>query len=236
MPETPAPIWTDRKWLDGGDGEKFPTPCAASARASRSPKDRRCVTSSCASPPRTARLGFTWTGGSCSRRSALDSSRPSISPVCCPRDRTWSPSRSMPDAGPQARRAVQAPDAGRARSSRRQSTANPSSSRWARRHARRRSRSDAGQLDGQGLRRREVVVGEGARARRRAGRVRTDDAARRPTLRTSFTVDRPVRRALIHGSALGDYELHLNGARSATTSSRPATPTTTRRSTTTPTT
>jgi alpha-L-rhamnosidase len=32
-------------------------------------------------------------------------------------------------------------------------------------------------------------------------------------VRTSFTVDRPLRRALIHGSALGDYELHLNGAR-----------------------
>ena len=31
--------------------------------------------------------------------------------------------------------------------------------------------------------------------------------------RTSFTVDRPLRRALIHGSALGDYELHVNGAR-----------------------
>jgi alpha-L-rhamnosidase len=32
-------------------------------------------------------------------------------------------------------------------------------------------------------------------------------------VRTTFSVDRPVRRALVHGSALGDYELHLNGAR-----------------------
>ena len=31
--------------------------------------------------------------------------------------------------------------------------------------------------------------------------------------RTTFTVDRPVRRALLHGSAMGDYELHLNGER-----------------------
>ena len=32
-------------------------------------------------------------------------------------------------------------------------------------------------------------------------------------VRASFTVERPVRRALLHGSAFGDYELHLNGAR-----------------------
>jgi alpha-L-rhamnosidase len=32
-------------------------------------------------------------------------------------------------------------------------------------------------------------------------------------VRTSFDVERPLRRALLHGSALGDYELHLNGAK-----------------------
>jgi alpha-L-rhamnosidase len=32
-------------------------------------------------------------------------------------------------------------------------------------------------------------------------------------VRTSFQIDRPVRRALIHGTALGEYELHLNGTR-----------------------
>ncbi len=41
----------------------------------------------------------------------------------------------------------------------------------------------------------------------------TDYIAPPPFLRKAFTVSKPVRRATIYGTALGIYELHLNGAR-----------------------
>ena len=41
----------------------------------------------------------------------------------------------------------------------------------------------------------------------------TDYLSPAPFLRKTFTVSKPVRRATIYSTALGVYELHLNGAR-----------------------
>ena len=43
-------------------------------------------------------------------------------------------------------------------------------------------------------------------------------------LRTTFRVDRPVRRAILYTTALGIFDAHLNGRGSATTISTPAGP------------
>ena len=40
LPETPAPIWTDRKWLDGGDQEKFPDAVRGFRARLEIPQDR----------------------------------------------------------------------------------------------------------------------------------------------------------------------------------------------------